>query len=69
MPNITADERARNLNHYLSDILHQYLLACDFLHDDPLADIHDNLMAISKATYECHRIIVNHRRYHKGSDK
>ena len=69
MPNVLADKRHRDLNIHLSDILHQYLLAVDVLHDNPLADITDNLSRIQTAILECHRIMVIYKCDHERSDE
>jgi len=57
MDDIAKEKRHQELNNQLSEILHQYLLACDALHKDRCADIGDNLITIQRATLACHRIM------------
>jgi len=69
MLTIAATKRHRNLNIHLSDILHQYLLACDSLYDDPLADIDDHLSLIQKAVFKCRHIMLDYKEDHEGGAK
>jgi len=69
MPNVLADKRHQDLNCQLSEILHQYLLACDSLHDDPLADISNHLTVIQKAIIKCHNITLDYGITHRGGAK
>jgi len=66
MPILPATKRHQDLNCHLSDILHQYLLACDALHNHPLADIEDNLSTIHLAVLRCRFIIANYKKEHEG---
>ena len=66
MDEIAKEKRHHALNTQLSEVLHQYLLACDALHLDRCADIGNNLNAIQSATIECYRIMVDHKIKHRG---
>ena len=69
MPTLPADKRQRDLNCRLSDVLHQYLLACDALHDNALADIENNLSLIQSAVFQCRHIMLDYKKDHEGSDE
>ncbi len=66
MPIIHADRRHRDLNIHLSNILHQYLLAVDALHDNALADIENNLSLIQSAVFHCRHIMLDYKKDHEG---
>jgi len=66
MPIIATTKRHRELNCHLSDILHQYLLACDALHDNALADIENNLSLIQSAVFKCRHTMRVYKKDHKG---
>lgn len=69
MPDLPADKRHQDLNNHLSEVLHQYLLAVDSLHDNPLADITDNLSLIQTATIDCFRIQIDYKIKHERGNK
>ena len=58
--------RHRSLNNQLSEILHQYLMAVDSLHDNPLGDIEANLSRIEEAILSCRHIMLEYKKDYKG---
>ena len=69
MATIAATKRHQDLNIHLHAILHQYLLAVDVLHDNPLADIDDHISLMQKALWRCRYTMSGYKRDHEGRDK
>ena len=69
MNGLPTTQRHRDLNTHLSNILHQYLLAVDALHDNALADISRNLSLIQNATIDCFRIQIDYKIKYGRGDK